>query len=149
MRDMISNTSKGRSPNQTLSGTTPNGSQAIDRRGYDALTAYLETGTVTVAGTAGFTMKLQHSDTLVGSDFADVPTAQLIPNSAGGTTITVTADADDTILANGIGYNGIKRYVRALITGTTNTNAVVHVLWDLGRPHRAPVPTVVATLATT
>lgn len=150
MRDIISNMQIIRGANQTLSGTTPNASALIDRRGYDALTVYLETGTVTDAGdAAGFTMKLQHSDTTVAGDFVDVPAAGLKANSGGATTIQVTDDADDNILKNGIGYVGGKRYVRALITGTTGTNAVVNVLGLLGKPHRAPVATVGATTAAT
>jgi hypothetical protein len=144
MRGMLSNQQLVRTPNQTLSGTTPNNSQAVDSRGFDALTAYLETGAVTVAGVAGFTLKLQHSDTLVGTDFADVPAGQV------SSTLTVTSDTDDTIIAGGTGisYTGPKRYLRGVFTGTTNTNAVVHIMWVLGKPHRAPCAPIGTPLAT-
>ena len=150
MRDMISNTQLIRGANQTLSGTTANASALIDRRGYDALSIYAMLGTVTDAGaTAGFTMKLQHSDTTAAADFADVDTAELKANSDGGTTVTVTADTDDDILKGGVGYLGNKRYVRAVFTGTTGTDAVVNILAVLGKPHRAPVSTVGSTTAST
>lgn len=145
--DILSDLNLTRGPNQTLSGVTPNNSQAVDMKGWEALTAYLETGTVTVAGVAGFTMKLQHSDTLVGSSFVDVPADQVKVRGS----VTVTSDADDTIVAGGIAYFGNKRYVRAVFTGTTNTNAVAHVMWLRGRSSSIsrPVPAVGATLATT
>ncbi|HEV8035864.1 hypothetical protein [Yoonia sp.] len=150
MRDMISNVQVIRGAVQTLSGVTPNNSALIDRRGFDALTVYLETGTVTDAGTAdGFTMKLQHSDTTDASDFVDVPTAGLLANSDGGTTVAVTVDATNGVIAGGVGYVGGKRYVRAVVTGTTGTNATVQALAALGKPHRAPVATVGATTAAT
>lgn len=150
MRDMISNMQVIQGANQTLSGTTPNASALIDRRGFDALTVYLQTGTVTDAGdAAGFTMKLQHSDTTVAGDFVDVPAAGLVPNSGGTTTVIVTADSDDDITNGGVGYVGGKRYVRAVVTGTTGTNAVVRVLAVMAKPHRAPVTTVGATTAAT
>lgn len=145
MRDLISNNQFVRGANQTLSGTTPNASALIDTRGFSGATLYLMTGAVTDAGTtAGFTMKLQHSDTTAAADFVDVPAAQKL-----GDDLTVTSDDDDNILVGGIGYVGIKRYVRAVITGTTGTNAVVNVLAHLGKPHRAPVAAVGATTAAT
>ena len=150
MRDMISNTQIIRGALQTLSGTTPNNSALIDRRGFDALTVYLVNGTITDAGTAsGYTMKLQHSDTTAAADFVDVPTAQLVANSDGDTTVTVTSDTADDTIGGGVGYVGGKRYVRTVTTGTTGTNAIVSTLACLGRPHRAPTTTVGATTAAT
>jgi hypothetical protein len=147
MRDFVSNIQEVRAPNQTLSGVTPNNSQAIDRRGFDALRISLQTGVVTDAGTAdGFTMKLQHSDTLVGADFSDVPAIQMVNNVA---TVVVTSDDADTVTAGVLGYLGNRRYVRAVFTGTTGTNAVVHIHAMLGRPHRAPTTPIGASLATT
>jgi len=146
--DILSDMNLTRGANQTLAGVTPNPSAAVDMKGWAALTAYLETGVVTDAGTAsGFTMKLQHSDTLVGTDFADVPSDQV---KVGGS-VNVTDDADDTIVSGGIGYFGGKRYVRAVFTGTTDTDAVVHVMFLRGRSSSIsrPVPTVGATVATT
>ena len=145
MRDILSNMTIAQGANQTLSGATPNNSRAIDVRGFDGLTVYAQTGTVTAAGTGGFSVKIQHSDTLVGADFVDVPALE-----QKGTIAAVTSnDADDIIAPGGISYLGNKRYVRTVYTGTTNTNAVVRTLFALGKPHRAPVTPVGATLATT
>jgi hypothetical protein len=145
MRDGLSNTQRVRGANQTLSGTTANASAAFDTRGFSAATFDLETATVTDAGAAaGFTMKLQHSDTLVGTDFVDVPAAEKL-----GADVAVTLDTADNVIAGSIGYLGIKRYVRAVITGTTGTDAVVYVSGNLAKPHRAPVARVGATVATT
>lgn len=145
MRDGLSTLQVRRAANQTLSGTTANNSQAFDVRGYSTATFDLHTGVVTDAGTAdGFSMKLQHSDTLVGTDFVDVPAAQII-----GGPVAVTDDGDDNVIAGGLGYVGAKRYVRAVLTGTTGTDAVVFVVASMGKPHQAPVARVGAAVATT
>ena len=143
MRDGLSNTQVIRGADQTLSGTTANASAAFDVRGFSTAVFDLETGAVTDAGTAdGFTMVLQHSDTLVGTDFVAVPSGEF------SGTASVLLDTNDNIIAGSIGYLSNKRYVRAVITGTTGTNAVVHVKGNLGKPHRAPVTRVGATVAT-
>lgn len=150
MRDMISNQQLIQGAVQTLSGTTANNSALIDRRGFDALSVFLQTGTVTDAGTAsGYTMKLQHSDSTAAATFADVDTAELKAGSGGTTTITGTTDAQNGVTLGGIGYLGNKRYVRAVITGTTGTNATVNILAVLEKPHRSPTTTVGATTAAT
>lgn len=144
MRDGLSNTQVIRGADQTLSGTTANASAAFDVRGFSTAVFDLETGAVTDAGTAdGFTMVLQHSDTLVGTDFVAVPSGEF------SGTASVLLDTNDNIIAGSIGYLGNKRYVRGVITGTTGTDAVVHVKGNLGKPHRAPVTRVGATVATT
>lgn len=150
MRDGISNARLTRGAKQTLSGVTPNNSALIDRRGFSSVTVYLQTGTVTDAGTAsGFTMKLQHSDSTLGTSFVDAADAELMPGSSGLRTVTVTSDTDDDIMAGGVGYIGAKRYVRAVFTGTTGTNADVSILATLGYPATAPTTTVGATTAST
>lgn len=150
MRDMISNIQNVRGAVQTLSGATPNNSALIDRRGFDALTVYVETGTVTDAGDAnGFTMKLQHSNSTAAGTFVDVPAAGLVAGPGGATTVQVVTDGANGITAGGVGYVGDLRYVRAVFTGTTGTNATVQVVGILGKPHRAPAATVGATVAAT
>lgn len=145
MRDLISNNNMTRGALQTLSGTTPNASALIDMQGFAGLTAYLLTGTVTDAGdTAGFTMKLQHSDSVVGTSFVDVPADELI-----GSTVSVTLDTQDDLVVGGIGYAGKNRYVRAVFTGTTGTNAIVSVLFHRGKPRVAPTTQVGSTTAST
>ena len=144
MRDGISNIQIVKGAQQTLAGVTPNYSQAFDVRGFGSAAFDLHTGAVTDAGTAaGFTMTLQHSDTLVGTDFVAVPADEF------DGTASVTSDASDNIIAGSIGYLGIKRYVRAAFVGTTLTDAVVFVVADLGKPSAAPVTRVGASIATT
>jgi hypothetical protein len=94
-------------------------------------------------------MKLQHSDTTLGTDFADVSAAGLVAGLSGSTTVTVTLDTADNVIAGGVGYVGGKRYVRGVITGTTGTDAIVNVLAVLGKPTQAPVAIVGATTAST
>ena len=150
--DMISEINLTQAAAQTLSGTTANASALIDMQGYESLTVYLITNTVTDAGTAaGFTAVIHHSDTTVAGDFAACTAAQLIPNSAGATTLTVTLDTADDVLVAGVGYRGNKRYVRVVITGTTGTDAVVRVLFLRGHnaSASAPVATTCSTTAAT
>ena len=150
MRDMISNQTILRGAPQTLAGVTPNNSALIDRRGYSSVTVYLATDAVTDAGTAaGFTMKLQHSDTTVAGDFVDVPAAGLVAGLSGSTTVTVTLDTADNVIAGGVGYVAGKRYVRGVFTGTTGTDAIVNVLAVLSKPSQAPATIVGATTAAT
>lgn len=136
---------------QTLSGVTPNNSALIDTRGFEGLSVVLQTGTVTDAGTAsGFTLKLQHSDTTVAGDFVDVTAADLLP-AGGTTTITVTTDAANNLLAGAIGYTGNRRYVRSVTTGTSGTNATMQTGFVRGRPSSvsSPVAVIGATTAAT
>lgn len=150
MRDLISNTRMIRGAKQTLSGTTANASALIDRRGFSSTTIYLETGTVTDAGTAaGFNMKIQHSDSTAAASFVDCTDAELLPNSAGLRSLTVTADTDDDILVGGVGYVGGKRYVRTLTTGTTATAADIFTVAVMGHPTNAPTASIGATTAAT
>lgn len=145
MRDLISNMQLVIGAPQTLSGATPNPSALFDTRNFDALTVYGLSGTITDAGDAtGFTMKLQHSDSTAAGSFVDVPAAEKI-----GPDDQTTLDTDDNIILGGIGYAGNKRYVRAVFTGSTGTNAVVQALGVLGKPNRAPVAPVGATVAAT
>lgn len=149
MRDMISNSTIIRAADQTLSGVTPNNSALIDRRGYDGVAVYLQTSTVTTAGATGFTMKLQHSDSTLAASFVDVPAAGIVPGLNGATTVTATLDTQDNAVIGGVSYCGGLRYVRAVITGTTGTAAVVNALAVMGKPHRAPVAVVGGTTAAT
>lgn len=145
MRDGLSNSQVRRGANQTLSGVTPNNSNAFDVRGFSTATFDLHMAAVTDAGTAdGLTIKLQHSDTLAAADFVDVPAAEV-----NGTAPVVTSDSADDSIAGGLSYVGAKRYVRTVTTGTTGTNAVVFVVASMGKPHQAPVARVGAALATT
>lgn len=121
----------------TLSGTTPATGNIVDLADAEGAMLVLQTGTVTDAGTAsGFTTKLQESDTTADADFTDVAAADL-----NGTELAVTDDADDSVAVGVIGYIGNKRYVRAVATGTTGTNAVINGTWVLQKLRYAPAAT--------
>jgi acetyl-CoA carboxylase beta subunit len=144
MRDGLSNIQVVKGAQQTLSGTTANNSALFDLRGFGSAAFDLHTGVVTDAGAAdGFSMKLQHSDTTAAADFVDVPAGEFQG------AVAVTDDAADNVIAGSMGYVGNKRYVRAVLTGTTNTAAVVFVVGNLGKPSVAPVTRVGATVAAT
>jgi len=146
MRDNISNMQIVRLGKQTLSGTTPNASAWVDTRDFDACTLLLMTDTVTVAGTAGFTATLQHSNATTGGS-AEAAAAD---DAVGGTrTVAVTLDTQDNVVAGGVGYIGSRRYARFNIVGTTNTNAVVEVVAVLTRGSIVPSALVGASVAAT
>ena len=129
----------------TLSGTTASNGNVVDMDGFEAVTFCFATGTVTAAGTAGFTIKLQHSDTVVGTDFADVTLA----SDQLGANLTVTSNDDDNVPVGMIGYVGNKRYVRCVATGTTNTNAVINGVAVKECARYEPPVTVAANIAAT
>lgn len=134
-----------RGANQTLSGTTPNNSALIDLQGWEGLNVWLHTATVTDAGTAaGFTAKIQHSDTTVGTDFVDCTDDEII-----GSNLSVTSDDDDNKIIGAIGYRGNKRYVRMVVTGTSGTDAVVYAVFERRRAALEPVTNVGSTTAAT
>ena len=120
----------------TLSGTTPAKGNIIDTTSFLSNTFFLATGTVTDAGTAdGFSTEIQHSDTTADTDFAAVTNTELIGLESA---LKVTADADDNKVIGSIGYAGNKKYIRAVITGTTGTNAVVSGFWVKGNASIEP-----------
>ena len=132
----------------TLSGTTPASTAAIDMQGFNALDIAVVNATVTDAGTAaGYVIKLQESDALVGTGFTDVAAADAV---GGVVSTTTTSDTDDDKIAGVLGYVGGKRYVRATGTGTTLTDAVVYVMGRRSRSGLArPNTAVAASTATT
>lgn len=147
MRDLISNMQTVDLTTDTLSGTTPNASAWLDTRGFNAAAIEVLTGTVTDAGDAnGFTATLQHSDTTAAADATAVTAAE---TTNGTTTVTVTADASDNIVAGVLGYNGAKRYIRVNYVGTTGTDAIVRTIGRLGRPSVAPTTYIGTSVAAT
>lgn len=130
--------------NATLSGTTPAAGNIVDLQGYSACAFAFITGVVTDAGAAaGFTIKLQESDTTAAADFTDVAAA----DHTG--TLAVTDDADDVVPVGLIGYTGQKRYVRAVVTGTSGTDAVISGVAVLGKADYGPADDVAANIAAT
>jgi hypothetical protein len=133
----------------TLSGVTPANTSLVDMQGYESLTVLLTTGTVTDAGTAsGFTLKLQHSDSTVAGTFVDCTANEVVPNAAGAITISVLNDTDDNLAIDTIGYRGNKRYVRAVVTGTTLTDAAFVAFGVRSANSSASAPVASVTLPT-
>lgn len=141
MRDLKSNIQTAAGLSATLSGVTPAVGNIVDLRGFDAAALVLATGTVTDAGTAaGFTIKLQESDTTANADFTDYTDAG---------TVAVVLDTADDVAVGILGYVGNKRYVRAVATGTTGTAAVINGIWTKGNPSVSPAGGVDANIAAT
>jgi hypothetical protein len=115
--------------------------------GFDAMTVAIQTGAVTDAGAAaGFSAKLQHSDTTADADFADCVAADMV---GGALTVSVTSDDDDSVAVGMLGYIGIKRYVRLVATGTTGTDAVINALAIKECGRYAPVDQAAANITAT
>lgn len=130
--DMKNNLQAAKGLSATLSGATPAKGNIVDMQGFEALTFAVQTGTVTDAGTAsGFSFEVQESDTTADADFTAVADADLIGLESA---LTVTSDTADDDIIGTIGYNGAKRYVRIVATGTTGTDAKVNVIALKGRP---------------
>ena len=144
--DMRSETTMAFGLQATLSGATSAAGNIVDVADFGAATFLLQTSTVTDAGAApaGFTVKLQHSDTTAGADFEDVAAGDLI-----GAALAVTSDDDDNKAIGSIGYIGSRRYVRAVATGTSGTNAIVAGTWALQKPRYAPKGNVAAPISAT
>jgi hypothetical protein len=140
--DMKTETTVALGIQATLSGTTPAAGNIVDVTDYQAATFLLQTATVTVAGTGGFGVRLQHSNSLTGSSFEDVPADEML-----GAALSVTSDAADNVPVGSIGYRGGRSYVRAVGLGTTNTNAVIQGMWVLQKPRYAPCPATAANIA--
>lgn len=147
MRDMLRNKQAVMLGALTLSGVTPNATDWVDTREFDACTLSILTGAVTDAGDAeGFTATMQHSDTSDAADAVDVVAGDTVDGSI---SLSVTADGDDNVIVGGLGYRGSKRYVRLNFVGTTGTDAVVNTVALLNKPHRAPTTFVGASVAAT
>ena len=132
----------------TASGTSTVVTSLVDMQGFNALDVAFVNATVTDAGAAGgYTIKLQEADVTTSVSFTDVATT----DGVGGTvTTSTTVDTDDDKLTAVLGYIGDKRYVRASLTGTTLSDAVVYVLARRSRSGLSRPNTIVgsATAAT-
>ena len=145
--DMRSETTIAHGIFATLSGTTPATGNIADMADFQHATFALITGTVTDAGAAaGITFVVQESDTVVGTDFTAVADADLIGTEA---ELAIAVDTLDGVAIGTIGYKGNKRYVRAVVTGSTGTSGVVAGVWALQKPRYAPKGNVAANIAAT
>lgn len=148
MFDTLNNSTAVHMGKVTLNGATSVASSLVDMQGYEALEVNVIAGTISDAGTAsGYTVKLQHSDTTVATDFVDVTAADAVN---GTVSCTSTLDTDDDKIIGRLGYVGVKRYVRVVAVGTTLSAGDVHPIARLGRSglSRPNVSTAAATAAT-
>lgn len=103
-------------------------SAAIDTAGFESAALIVNTGAIVGAG--DYTAKLQHSDTTTSGDFADVTAADLIG------TFPASLAASSVVK---VGYKGVKRYLRSVITKNSGTSIAVGAVLVKGHPHAAPV----------
>lgn len=147
MKDMRSETTVTFGISATLSGTTAAKGNIADLAEYSAATFLFQTGAVTDAGTAsGFSVEIQESDTTADADFTAVADADLVGLESA---LTVTSDGDDSVAVGSLGYVGTRRYVRAVVTGTTGTDAVVNGIWALQCGRYGPQGDAAANVAAT
>lgn len=145
--DMRSETTTAFGISATLSGATPATGNIVDVTDYAASTFLYQTGAVTDAGAAaGFVVEIQESDTTADADFTAVADADLV---GAETDLTVTVDSTDSVAIGSIGYIGTKKYVRAVVTGSTGTDAIVNGVWALQSPRYAPKGDAAANIAAT
>lgn len=131
MRDMASHITLARalSPAAAVTDNTAFASQIVDRRGYDALTFAILTGSLADAD-ATFTVLVEDGDAANLSDAAAVAGDQLVGTEAAA---SFTFNHDDAVRK--IGYVGDKRYVRLTITPAGNSgNAFVAAVAILDHP---------------
>ena len=117
--------------------TTDQTSSAIDMQGFSSLAVLFAIGQSgdTLSGSVYWTFKLQHSDD--NSTYTDVAVSDLHNSSA--TVVVDAAAEDETVLK--FGYNGNKRYVKALAvkTGTHSSGTPLAMIAVQGTPSLAPV----------
>lgn len=118
MRDLYHNVLVTQHLNPVNSSVTRT-STTIDLQGYNSAEVVFAIGLSgdTLSGGVFWTLKLTHSDN--DSSYTDVPLADLHNNAA--TVVVNSAALDETAYA--FGYQGNKRYLRAVATPTgTHTN---------------------------
>lgn len=119
----------------TITSTRTSGS--IDMQGFNSLSVVFVLGASgdALSGSIYWTLKLTHSDD--NTTFTDVTAADL---NAGTATVVVNSTSLDEAVYN-FGYNGNKRYVRAVAThtGTHSSGTPMAVLALRGAPGYAPV----------
>jgi len=118
MRDLYHNVLATQHLNPVVSTTTKT-STTIDLQGYNAANVVFSIGQAgdTLSGSVYWTLKLQHSDD--NSTYTDLAAGDL--NSPSLTVVVNSAALDET--AYSFGYQGAKRYLKAVAT-PTGTHAV-------------------------
>ena len=115
------------------SGTTALVGQIIDKKGFEALTSLIATGSLADAD-ATFTVLLEEGAAANLSDATAVADADLLGTEA---LASFTFAADDS--TRKLGYVGSQRYTRLTITPAANSGAaVICAVALLGDPQIAP-----------
>lgn len=118
MRDLYHNVLVSQHLNPVVATTTKT-STAIDLQGYNGASVVFAVGQAadTLSGSVYWTLKLQHSDD--DSTYTDLAAGDL--NSSSLTLVINSSSLDRT--AYSFGYQGAKRYLKAVATPTgTHTN---------------------------
>lgn len=134
MKDLLNNIDVKRviSP-VSVSDTTAQVGQIIDRKGFDGLTYLIATGSIADAD-ATFTVLLEESNDSGMSGARAVADADLI-----GTEDLAGFQFDDDNECRKLGYKGDKRYTRLTITPVANASAaVLAAVAVLSSPQIAP-----------
>jgi hypothetical protein len=108
----------------------------IDLKGYNACefaVAVGQSGDVLSAGVK-LDLKLQHSDTDVDGNYADVAAADILGGLSGAIFATIDDPAEDGVVVQA-GYIGSKRFVRVIVdtTGTHTNGTPIGAVAILGR----------------
>lgn len=136
MRDLYRNILVTQHVNPATKNTTTT-STTIDLQGYNSVNILFAIGQSgdTLSGSLYWTLKLTHSDD--DSSYSDVPLADL--NNTAATVVVDSSAKDRTVY--GFGYEGAKRYLRAVATptGTHTSGTPMGVIALRGTPAYSPV----------
>lgn len=112
-------------------------STTIDLQGYSSANVLFAVGSSgdTLSGSVYWTLKLTHSDD--DSSYSDVALAEL--NNSSATVVVDSSSKDKTVY--GFGYNGAKRYLRAVATptGTHSSGTPLGIIALRGTAAYSPV----------
>lgn len=98
--------------------------EIVDTRDFDSATVVWTAGAIVASGNV--TLKLQHSDTTTGGDFADV-TSDDLAGAFPAALLTNTVGV--------VGYRGPRRYLRVMATLNSGTSVAASACILRGHPH--------------
>lgn len=127
MRDISNNIGPVQTLAPAVHAATLKGS-AVDLAGFNSAAVVVNTGAI--AGSGLYAVSVQESDTTTDGDFADVAAADLVG--------TLPAELEAASVYK-VGYIGLKRYVRAVITKTSGTSIAAGVMVIKGHAADKPV----------
>lgn len=132
LRDLSNNVTLKRAISPvSVADNTAQVSTVLDTRDMGAVMLAIATGSIADAD-ATFTVLIEESD-VSGSGYTAVADADL-----NGTEVLAGFQFDDDNECRKIGYNGIKRYVRATITPVNNASAALLAAVWVCQPLRIP-----------